>query len=474
MKKVLVLLILLFNSVLIYSQSEVKLDFQLLTSDLIAEVTLERDPFFKWIKNIKSELNGQLQKIKGNKNYAIVITLHPDSEATVSISTKPQPEKKEIEKLLQIFQRNKAPHTKISDYSFAIFAKVNKGCKKDVDYSPALLLPLDRKIAAFEKLSLAEKKKSLQKWIRKEVLPILTWYEISVDQKFEGVYNMGKVLKQKKYLKTKVEDLTDKNPDYWRAIMEMGVGNQLLLFTKACLYIEKGEFDKANRLLFVMSIFSKAETLAEVFYEEISIKLKMIRKELADEINIGIALHDKGKYKSAIKHYKKLLKIFPYSAWLNYEIYYSKVAGLDSEKLQKEWEKAKEVIFTCDPLYHMNVIIKSGREAYLFFRRQEVNELFHSNKNFETDFIKYADIAFDLEYYGFAAQLYWLIFSSFPEEAYEGKNILAYYLYCLDKLGYKDSLKIFEGDFKSEFPKIEKEREKIMKESSAFKAFKNK
>lgn len=474
MKKILILIILIANSILSYSQSEVELQIQLLTPDLIGEVTLDKEPFFEWVKNINSGIETYLKKEVGDKEVVILISLHMDSDATISIGARPKIKNETLLQLSEIISKNKSPRTIITDYSFAIIARVNKGCEKEMDHTPSLVFPLDREIEEFKNLELSAKKSSFQNWIRNEVIPIITHYEISVDSKFEGVLNIGKSLEQKEYLDKTVEDITDKNSDYWRAIMEMSGGNQLLPFTKACLYIEKGEFDKASRLLFVINIFSDESTLPAAFHEEISIKLSMITEQLGKEINAGIALHDKGKYNEAIKHYESLLKIFPHSAWLNYEIYYSKTAEIDIDEVQKEWAKSKELIYSCDPMYHMNVHAKSGKEGYLLFRRQEVNSLFQTNEKLKPDFITYADIAFELENYGFAAQLYWLILSYFSKEDYIDRNILAYYLYCLDKLGDNESIKNFKGDFKSEFARIEQERQKIMKESPMYNSFETK
>jgi hypothetical protein len=146
----------------------------------------------------------------------------------------------------------------------------------------------------------------------------------------------------------------------------------------------------------------------------------------------------------------------------------------DMDEIDNEWNKSKEIIYACDPLYYMNVRAKSGKEGYLLFRRREINMLFNSEENLKADFVKYADIALDLGNYGFAAQLYWLIVGNFSEEDYDNRNILAHYLYCLDKLGDKESIKNFAGDFPTEFGNIEKERRKIMEESPLYNAFEKK
>lgn len=475
MKKNLTLILLSFCSILTFGQSNVELQIQLLTPDLIADVTLDKKPFIDWVKKINAEVESHLKDEKGDKEVIVLISLHKDKEASVDIGARPKLKNESIQSLSSKVSKHKSPRTKITDFSFAIIAKINDGCRKKIDFSPTISFPVERELAEFKKLDLPSKKTALQSWIEKEVIPIVAHYETTVDTKFEGVIKVGKILEQGKYLDTDVEELTINNPDYWRAIMEMSAGNQLIPFTKMCMHLARGEFDKAKRLLFVINIFSEESTLPAMYYEVISTKLNLLTEELGGAINEGIALHDKGKYNEAVSHYEKLLKIFPHSAWLNYEIYFSKTAGIkDMNETDREWNKSKQIIYSCDPMYPMSVRAKSGKEGYLIFKRQEINMLFLSKGNLKADFVKYADIAFDLENYGFAAQIYWLILSYFSKEDYDDRNILAHYLYCLDKLGDKENIKNFKGDFPAEFKVIEKERKKIMQESPFYNAFENK
>ena len=398
MKKTLTIIFLSFCSLLTLGQSNVELQIQLLTPDLIGEVTLDKDPFFDWVKKVKNEVESHLKDEKGNKEILVLISLHNDKDATIDIGARPKLDKGSLQSLSDEISKHKSPRTKITDYSFAIIAKVNDGCDNEIDFSPTVTFPVDREFEEYKKLDLAGKKTQLQDWIQKEVIPIVVHYETTVDPKFGGVIEVGKILEQGKYLDTDVEKLTENNPDYWRGTMEMSSGNQLIPFTKMCMYLANGEFDKAKRLLFVINTFSEESTLPSMYYEVISTKLNLLTEELSNTINEGIALHDKGKYNEAVSHYEKLLKTFPYSAWLNYELYFSKTASMkDMGETDREWSKSKEIIYSCDPMYHMNARAKSGEEGYLLFKRQEINMLFQMKDNLKTDFVKYADIALDLE-----------------------------------------------------------------------------
>ena len=338
-------------------------------------------------------------------------------------------------------------------------------------FTPPVSFPAKNNFSVFKKMSLADKKKALQSWVENEVIPVVAKYENMAKPKFKGVLSIGEILEQKQYLDTAIDKLTIDNYNYWRAVMEMNRGNQLIPFSAICMHIARAEFDIANRLLFVVRSFSDKKSLPVVYYKKMSKKLNLLNKELGIAIKKGIALHDKGKYQEAVAHYEALLKVFPKSAWLNYELYFSKTDGMKT-KVDKEWNKYKKIIYKCDPMYYLNVRASSGKEGYLLLRRREINSLFKSQDTFKTDFIKYADIAFDLKNYGFAAQLYWLILNYIPKEDYNNRNILAYYLYCLEKLGIKGIAKNFKGNFSSEFKKIEAERKVIMQKSKVYKVFK--
>jgi tetratricopeptide (TPR) repeat protein len=464
-------LTILLCSAVAFSQSDVELKMQLLTADQIAEVTLDIEPVLDWIKKVYDEVENYLKNEEGDKEVLIIITLHKDKEPTIDIGARPGIEKSSIDSLSANISKHEAPKTKITDYSFAIIASINDGCSEAIDYSPPVSLPKYKEYLNYKELDLSGKKDAMQTWIKDEVIPVIMYYETIVDPMFEGVLSVGEILKQEKYNNSEIDNLTDNHPDYWRAVMEMSPGNQLIPFTKVCMHIAKGEFDKATRLLFAVNLFSDKSTLPAIFHDEISAKLGLLMEDLDLAINEGITLHDNGKYKEAVAHYENLLKIFPKSAWLNYELYYSKTAEMNLDESDAEWDRAKEIIYSCDPMYYMDVRARSGKEGYLLFRRREVNSLFQSEDSLKADFVRYADIALDLENYGFAAQLYWLILNYFSEEDYNNRNILAHYLYCLDKLGDKVSINNFQGDFPKEFENIENERRKIMEESPVYNAF---
>jgi hypothetical protein len=458
------------------AQSKVELQIQLLTSDLIGEVTLDSEPFFNWIQNLNETIETTLSKETGNKEIIVFVDLHKDKDVTFRISARPSIDAIRLEELSKLLKQHKNIRAKYLDYSFLVLAKLNEGIpeNEDIAFEPEVQYPLNIELNRFKALDLASQKQDLQLWVINEVIPVLEHYETIVDPKFEGVLAVGKILKNKSFLNTSVAQLTAHNHNYWRATMEMSKGNQLIPFTKVCLYISHGEYDRANRLLQMINVFSNQSSLPAVLNEELSSKINILNNSINQHIEKGIKLHDEKKYVEAISHYESLLKTIPNSAWLNYELYYSKSAILNSiEENNALWETSKATIYNCDPMYPINARAQSGKEGYLLFRRQEISTLFKSNDNFKADIISYADIALDLKNYEFAAQLYWLITTYFSDKDKKQRNILAHYLYCLHQLGDTKIIKNFEGDYSSIFENISKEREQLMKESSIYKSFNN-
>lgn len=472
MKHLFSLLFISLSTSFLNAQSEVEIQIELLTPTLIGEVIIEQDGLVEWVQIINEDIKTECAKVNGNKDLVVSITFHSDKDATVEFFSLPKIKPSIIKGLQEKIASRKFPRTEFNEYSLLIVGKINEGSQSEGDFTPALVLPYDRKINAFKKLTLVDKQRDIVYWMRKDILPILARLETNVDTAYTGVLSVGNTVKEGNFLQEATETVTDKNSDYWRATMEMSRGNQLIPFTKACMFIANGEFDKAQRLLYVLRFFYEKTTLPSKLDQEISDKLNLYMNELGEEIEKGIDLHDAAKYKDAIKLYKKLLKEFPKSAWLNYELYFSTAAASGDLNVEGgEWKNAKKIIYDCDPMYPLNAQAKSGKEGYRLFRRQEINGLFSSKDELRSDFIKYADIALDLENYGFAAQIYWLALSHLAEEDYDGRDLLAYYLYCLDKLGDTETIDNFKDDYTVKFTKIEAERLDLMRNSIMFKAF---
>ena len=117
----------------------------------------------------------------------------------------------------------------------------------------------------------------------------------------------------------------------------------------------------------------------------------------------------------------------------------------------------------------MRKIISAKRPfEIIIYDLLELQDLFKEPERQAEDVIKYADIALDLQEYGFAAILYHHIVFYFEPELYKGRNILAHYMYCLEKIGITHIKNSFQQDFDLEFKKIEDERQEQMKRAANY------
>ena len=99
-------------------------------------------------------------------------------------------------------------------------------------------------------------------------------------------------------------------------------------------------------------------------------------------------------------------------------------------------------------------------ETYRLVLRLEINSLFKDRDKAAKDLLRYADIARDLDVYGFAAMVYWNILTAVKPEDYAGREPLEDFLYCLEQLGVKTIKENFRGDHAAAFARIKAERKK--------------
>ena len=454
----------------LYANEQVELSIQLLTNELVLKANIGSEELGAWGKNIISKAESIAGEDQAKRDIAILITVHKNNNATITVSARPKSSTQVLESYQKELQKITIPNSRYCDYSVLFMLQINGGCQDTQrEFTPPIITPDERNYRKFTSASLQGKKDLLQNWAEDQVIPILGHYTSSVDAKFKGVLAVGKILKSGDYtIEGNISQLTDKNLSYWRAVVEMGRGNQLIPSSKIFMHVVIGEFDIARRYLQIIRYFCDESSLATHYLSQLNWRIADFYEDHNKQIQIGIKLHDKQQYQKAIEQYKEILKVYPKSAWANYELYLSEITP---SKDFKRWTQRKDLIYSCDPLYSMSSYASTGREGYMLFRRKEIDSLFKDRKSFKQDITRYADIALDLEEYGFAAQLYWLILTSFEKESYDNKNILTHFLYCLNKFGDTVIIQDFKGDFQAEFKKIEEERLSLMKESIFFTAF---
>ncbi|MBC7486207.1 MAG: hypothetical protein H7282_05610 [Cytophagaceae bacterium] len=462
-----------FISLSVLAQTEPKITLVLLANDKIADVNVDKEKYIQYIGALTDLMKKEFQGVPSDQKIILLFISHKEGKPTIELYSSPKLTNDKEKHALQELHAMSYENTKLVDFPMLIHVNHEKGTT-EADFK-GLLLPYDKLKIEYENADLKKKYELNKAYAINEVIPVLSAYQMIVEDKFVGVKNIGKLAHKIDF--TKPQDayrLTSANPDYWRAVLEMNLGNQLIPATKIAMHFSQGELDIAMNYLKMVKFFSDPKTTTNDYLKEFAWRIDLFNKTLSTEIEKGIAEHDKGNYEKAIAVYTIILNDYPLSAWAQYELYFSQNAlDLKNNKIKTEdrtgWDIAKIKVYKSNPLYGLDVRASNAKEGYLMYRRQEMSSLLKIKEEQLNDIYKYADIAMDLGVYDFAAQLFWYSF------AY-GKNepALKKFLYCIEKLGVTNLKENFEGDFKKEFEKIDKEKEKEMKNSSFYKAFKEK
>jgi tetratricopeptide (TPR) repeat protein len=453
------------------AQEEPELAIALLENDDIADVNIDQDIFIKSLGEISELSKSEFKNVEASQKIAILIIFHPSGDPTIEFHSNPALEDKQKEGFLVKLKLLKFENTKLVYFPLLMLINSSlEGFKADFK---ELKTPLEKRQQEYQKATL-KGKYELNKAYAIEVLRVLGAYQTIVDEQFAGVRNMGTLITKTNFNKSQnVSKLINENQDYWRAVLEMSPGNQLIPITKIFTYASQGEFDYAVKYMEVIRMFSDPKSVSDRYLEELLARVNMFNEELNERIQKGFSYHDTGKYQKAIDIYNEILKDYPGSAWAKYEVYFSQNAlSVEKKKVdlkdRSEWDKSKVDIYRINPLYSMDVRASNGKEGYLLARRLSITELFKDKDKKITDIYEYANIALDLEVYDFAAQLYWI---SATYDKAENDAVFRF-LYSIEKLGVTGLKSNFKGDFKQEFSKIEKTQEKDMKKSTFYKAFK--
>jgi len=474
LKTLALLSIITFSSNAFSQKKEPELTISLLANDKIATVNLEQEKFIASFGKITDYCKSILNDLPDTQKIGVLAIIHRKGKPTYQCYSKPKIENALQIKILNDLTQFEIENTKLVD--FPVFISINSKNDGEVGDFEDYKNPIKEKISKYENANLETKLKLNQEFAINEVLPVLAAYETIVDDKFNGVKSFGKQIERTNFNETQsTENLTSTNKNYWRATMEMGIGNQLIPITKIFVLVSQGELDYAQKYIEIIRMFSDPETVSDSYLEEITYRIDLFNQELNNEIGKGVAEHDKGEYQKAISIYEDILNIYPNSSWALYEKYFSENAKKLAENKvthddREDWDKAKLEIYKHNPIYNMDVRASNGKEAYLLYRRQEISNLFKTKEKKLTDVFKYAEIAADLGVYDFAAQLFWLT-ATFDKD--NSQNSINNYLYCLDKLGERDLKSNFKGDFEKIFKSIETNKENEMKSSSIYKSMKN-
>jgi hypothetical protein len=462
-----------------YGQGKnIELSLTFLSNKTLGTVNFERNSFFEHLKKTRACIEKLFANSNQKRDLLIIHTFHKSLPPSFEIYSRPMLDESARTKILSELLSITPLYSKIVDYSLLYSVRICGGhTDRDARFSPDFVSPAVKTKRAFAEADLSSKYGSTKNWAKEYAIPILAAFESKVDMEYVGVRAIGNLLSKTDFGKKQdVIQLTDRNPLYWRAILEMSTGNQIIPVSMIMMHVAQGDFDYVHMYLNVIHFFSSKECDVNYLLDELRWRLRLFYKDLRMAIKEGVRLHDAGMLDDSIDKYTSILKAYPNSAWANYEHYYSnRVKSVASNGiLIDNWDVAKSKIYKCNPLYPLDVKARNGREGYLMFRRNQISTLFKNKSQLASNLIEYADIALELEVYGFSANLYWWISRLVPSSEYKPKKILSHFLYCLDKLGNKDIVNYFKGDFNNDFNEIDKEKVRLMKESKIYKAFEKK
>ncbi len=450
---------------------------QILTDPALAAQTLDSEQFAAWVRPVIQAVEEAFKGEKGQRDVVVQVVLHKKAAADATFAGRPALPRGEAERIAKSLNLAQAPHTKLVDLVFRLEVKVNGGnpaSLREQPLVPTLETPEEARMTRFRKGDTAARLVILRQWALNEALSALAATALGAEAKFEGVHHLGQTLAALDPSQPiDVVKLTDHNPDYWRALVEMAPGQPLVPASKIVLHVANGELDKARRLDEVTAVFDARESTASRVLADLRGMTAVFFKDVDSTIRDGVAAHDQKRFEDALKAYDKVLKDYPGSAWALYERFQTQRAvalakGGLALAASPDWARAAKGIYACDPLYPIAGQAKSGAEAYFLFRRMSLNDLFKDQAKLSEDLIKYADVALDLEQYSFAAHLYWNATTSVDRKFHGNRKLFEHFLYCVERLGVTNLKDNFRGEHKAEFATIAAERKKLMEESPLF------
>ncbi len=455
----------------------VETSVQILTEMNMVPLTIDVGPFGAWARPIIEGTVARFSGEKAGRNVAIQVILRKKGEPEVAVSGRPALSGAEAKDLLGLVDRAGAPRPRVVDFAFRINARVNGG---DPDpsraFEPKLLDPFEALLDRFGRATTAEQVALFRGWARDGAIPILAAAGTAADPRFAGVVGLGKMLAGLDLEKDlDVEALTERNPDFWRATLEMARGNLVTPAARVALHCADGEFAKARRVAEIVAPFDGGKSAASRILGEFRALNAAFDKGFNARVAEGIALHDRRDYAGAIRAYDAAIRDHPGSPWALYERYFSeRTLRMERKKPGDEalagWPEAHKAILARDPLYPSMAQASGKDEMFELVRRMEINGLFKDRTRATADLLAYADIARDLGQDGYASMIYWYAFSGFPPEARAGRDLLEDFLFGLDRLGVKDIKDNFRGDHAAAFARIDADRRK-RKDEGPGKAF---
>lgn len=472
--------LLFFTSLNLFAQGIADVSQLFTAPNGVTRYNIYEDEALKYKNKLKSTLEAFHYPDEKSGEILVLTEFIPGRKGVAKVFFKLDGEPKLEKKFTSKVNGIKIPPSRYVRQTMMTLVKINGGSdKKGTPFIPALRFPKQTEKEKFSQMSFPQQYDALLDWAQEGAIPILARLGSNAAPKYGGVKSVCRLMAGTDFQgNTDVVAITDSNYYYWRGMMEMEKNDQLITISKVMMHVANGDLDLASRYLSLIKLFSDSKTSAYYFATELSWRLDKFYESLEAQLLKGMGFQDGREMDKAIEHYQKILSVFPKSAAVQYELFYTetdreKLRG-DTENYWKLWNTYKTKIYSADPLYFTDISARTGREGYELVKRAELTKLFQDPKQAEKDLVKYADIALALKSYSLAAFLYWNCISHFPKDAFEGRNLLKEYLYCLIQMGNERVVLNFRKDMILEARKVEEEQKELMKKNPFYQSFEEK
>ncbi len=425
-----------------------------------------------WLRPILDGVRAALAEEDNPPGILVQITLRPEQAPLFELAGRPVLSERLAGEIRRVLAKTPDLRAPVSEVCLRIQTPggTRSPLTEVATFVPRLFPPAEAELNRFIGADLATQYNGIRDWSRRYALPLLLHRAANVEARFAGVVGTARpIAALAPDAPIDVAALTYRRADFWRGVMEMAPGDELVASLPVFLHAAAGDIDQASTLLGILLSFSRGDTLSAHLLQEFAARLGPFRRQLNQEVQRGVAFHDEGKFAEAIAVHEKTLLAYPNSAWARYELFFSTVSrkGLDTPKKVKRanklWVQTAPSIYRCNPLFTAQF---GGTRGELLDRLVLHRLSNRPPEDFGERLGNFADAALRLEDYGTAALVYWsalctthklkgLSFRDDTPVELDGKDVLVRFLYCLEKLGVPEWKSEFEGDFAPAFSQLE-------------------
>lgn len=429
------------------SQANTHIDFQ--THHRLADLNFTQQDFPLWVSNYQKAVeDSALRIINAPSNTIVEIILHHGKETTVNtyFTSKDESANRKFQEAVLSMEY---PSPAVTDYVISFMISIHGG-KKQAQYSPKYIPYREKKMAEYVSAKLPQKDSLLQDWIDKEVFPAvnnLIFHETFTSTIKDFTYHLNRTAKNKRsdFFRSEI---------YWLAQLSSEKKDPVVQLLKLFHMISEGQYEKAYAYTFLHKLYFNAEAsnLLKFYLDEADIKLKYLFTDFKKEIKKADSL----KSTESVVHLDSIekLHILP-SVLLHTKFLKKKELGENEEALSNYWYEIRPEILKADPLFSKDYFPKSELQSYQSALRSEIDSLFKSSATLRSDLIRFGEICIQLENYELGAEVFYVISNYFSEQEWQGKNIPAYYFYCLEKMNVTKHTSANFDDANAELKKVE-------------------